>query len=398
MKNIKREHYLNKIRPFVNKQLIKVLTGQRRVGKSFLMQQICNEIKEQNPDANIIYINLEKMEFSHIQDYKQLSNYIYSKANKDFNYLFIDEIQDIKDFEKVLRSLIAEDNFDIYCTGSNANILSGELATYLSGRQIEIRVHPLSYPEFLEFYEKSAGNISLNEYLKFGGMPYMLNFMDDEDIKNEYLQNIFNTILFRDVVSRYDIRDITFLQNLITYIADNIGSLLSANNINKYLKSQNISKTTQSVINYLQYIENSFTINKIRRVNLHGKKIFESGEKFYFEDLGIRNSIVGFRPSEINKILENSVYNHLVFRGYKVFIGQLRDLEIDFVAEKSGETLYVQVAYLLHDQATIKREFGNLLKINDNFPKYVVSYDDFNTPNTYEGIKHLPVYKFLSDF
>jgi predicted AAA+ superfamily ATPase len=398
MKNYKREHYLQKIRPFFNKQLIKVLTGQRRVGKSYILHQIKEEIIAANPNANIIFINLEKLEFSHIQNFKQLSEYIQSKTKPKHNYLFIDEIQDVEGFEKVLRSLVSEPDFDIYCTGSNAKILSGELATYLSGRQIEIKIHTLSYPEYLEFYDKEKNLETLNSYIRFGGMPYMINLEDIAEVKDEYLRNILNTIIFRDIVARYEIRDVSFLQNLIHYTADNIGSLVSANNINKFLKSQKINKTTQSIINYLDYFENSFSINKVKRINIHGKKILESGEKYYFEDLGIRNNIVGFNIADIHKIIENIVYNHLVFKGYKVFVGKMNDLEIDFVAEKNGETNYFQVAYLLKDETTIEREFGNLLKISDNYPKYVISFDTFSVPNTYKGIKHFLLIDFLTEF
>lgn len=394
----KREYYLQKVRPFIDKQLIKVFTGQRRVGKSFLMMQIRDEILERKPDANIIYINLEKLEFSKIKNYTQLAEYIASQTKKAYNYLFIDEIQEIEGFEKVLRSLVSEPDFDIYCTGSNAKMLSGEFATFLSGRQIEIRVHSLSYPEFLNFHQFNNDSNALNLYLQFGGMPYLINLLNDNEIKSEYLNNILNTILFRDIVSRYDIRDISFLENMIRYIADNVGSLLSATNISKFLKSQNINKSTQSIINYIEYIENSFIINRVRRINLQGKKIFESGEKFYYEDLGIRNQIVGFNISEIQKIIENAVYNHLLFKGYKVFVGKVQNTEIDFVAEKNGETVYLQVAYLLKDESTINREFGNLMKIKDNFPKYVISYDSLTASNTYKGIIHITLSDFLLNF
>ena len=394
----KREYYLQKVRPFIDKQLIKVFTGQRRVGKSFLMMQIRDEILERKPDANIIYINLEKLEFSKIKNYTQLAEYIASQTKKANNYLFIDEIQEIEGFEKVLRSLVSEPDFDIYCTGSNAKMLSGEFATFLSGRQIEIRVHSLSYPEFLNFHQFNNDSNTLNLYLQFGGMPYLINLLNDNEIKSEYLNNILNTILFRDIVSRYDIRDISFLENMIRYIADNVGSLLSATNISKFLKSQNINKSTQSIINYIEYIENSFIINRVRRINLQGKKIFESGEKFYYEDLGIRNQIVGFNISEIQKIIENAVYNHLLFKGYKVFVGKVQNTEIDFVAEKNGETVYLQAAYLLKDESTINREFGNLMKIKDNFPKYVISYDSLTASNTYKGIIHITLSDFLLNF
>ncbi|MCK4662906.1 MAG: ATP-binding protein [Bacteroidales bacterium] len=398
MKNLKREHYLQKIRAFKEKNLIKVLTGQRRVGKSFVLQQIKNEIVTDNPKANIIDVNLEKLDFIHIKDFKDLAAYIKDKSIKQTNYLFIDEIQEVQGFEKTLRSLLTENNYDIYCTGSNAKILSGELATLLSGRQIEIRIHSLSFTEFIEFYQKSPNLDALQQYLQFGGMPYLINLPNDEDIKNEYLKNIFTTILFRDVVARYEIRDVTFLENLMHYLADNTGSIVSASKISKYLKSQNINKTTQLIINYLSYIENTFCITKVRRTDIQGKKIFETGEKYYFEDIGIRNILTGFRLTDMNKILENTVYHHLVFCGYNVFIGKLSNLEIDFVAEKNNERYYIQVAYLLHNEQTVKREFGNLLKIQDNFPKYVVSMDTFTAPATYKGIKQLSLLDFLLNF
>ena len=398
MQNFKREHYLQKIRPFKNKNLIKVLTGQRRVGKSFVLQQIKNEIITDNPNANIIDINLEKLEFNYIKNYEDLAGYIKNKSESKTNYLFIDEIQEVQKFEKTLRSLLAENNYDIYCTGSNAKILSGELATLLSGRQIEIRIHSLSFIEFIKFHKKSPNSESLQQYLQFGGMPYLINLPDDADIRNEYLKNIFTTILFRDVVARYEIRDVTFLENLMHYLADNTGSIVSASKISKYLKSQNINKTTQLIINYLSYIENTFCINKVRRTDVQGKKIFETGEKYYFEDIGIRNILTGFRLTDMNKILENTVYHHLVFCGYNVFIGKLNDLEIDFVAEKNNEKTYIQVSYLIHNEQTIIREFGNLLKIQDNFPKYVVSMDTFTAPATYKGIKQLSLLDFLLNF
>lgn len=398
MQNFKREHYLQKIRPFKEKNLIKVLTGQRRVGKSFILQQIKNEIITDNPKANIIDINLEKLEFNYIKTFKDLYGYIKDKSINQINYLFIDEIQEVKKFEKTLRSLLTENNYDIYCTGSNAKILSGELATILSGRQIEIKIHSLSFTEFIKFHHKLPNSDALQQYLQFGGMPYLINLPNDPDIRNEYLKNIFTTILFRDIVTRYEIRDVTFLENLIHYIANNTGSIVSASKISKYLKSQSINKTTQLIINYLSYLENTFCINKIRRIDVQGKKIFETGDKYYFEDIGIRNILTGFRLTDMNKILENTVYHHLIFCGYNVFIGKLNNLEIDFVAEKNNERNYIQVAYLLHNEQTVKREFGNLLKIQDNFPKYVISMDTFAAPATYKGIKQLSVIDFLLNF
>ncbi|MBN2893378.1 MAG: ATP-binding protein [Bacteroidales bacterium] len=398
MKNLKRDYYLNKIRPFINKQLIKVITGQRRVGKSYLLMQIRDEISLQDRNANIIYINLEKIEYSDLKNYKQLAQLISEKLTDNQNYIFIDEIQEIYGFERVLRSYLTEPNIDIYCTGSNANLLSGELATFLSGRHIEVKVNSLSFIEFLYFHNLPPNEKSLTMYLKFGGMPFLINLKNEEEIKQEYLKNIFNTIVFRDIVARYSIRDVSFLENIIRFVADNIGSILSANNITKYLKSQNINKTTQTIINYLEYIKNSYTIDKVKRYDLHGKKIFESGEKYYFHDLGIRNNIVGFNMTEIHKIIENVVYNHLKFNDFKIFIGKLDNTEIDFIAKKNNEVIYVQVAYLLKDEKTINREFGNLLKIKDNFPKYVISMDNFSAPNSFRGIKHISLLNFLLNF
>jgi predicted AAA+ superfamily ATPase len=398
MKQYKREYYLQKIRPFINKQLIKVITGQRRVGKSYLLQQIRKEIADKYVNSTIIYINLESLEFDDLKNFRKLSDYIHAKSKSGKNYVFIDEIQEVEGFEKVLRSLLTEDKFDIYCTGSNAKMLTGKMATYLSGRQIEFRVHALSFTEFLEFHKKGAVKKSLMEYLHYGGMPYLINLPEKPEIWNEYLKNIYNTILFRDIITQHEIRDVTFLENLVRYIADNIGSLVSASNIGKYLKSQNVNKTTQLIINYLHYIENSYCINRSRRYDIHGKKIFESGEKFYFEDLGIRNTIVGYNISDLNKIIENAVYNHLKYYNYNVFIGKINNMEIDFVAEKNGEYIYIQATYLLNDESTITREFGNLLKIKDNYPKYVVSFDDFKAPNTYMGITHFTLLDFLLEF
>ena len=298
-------------------------------------------------------------------------------------------------FEKTLRNFYSEDNFDIYCTGSNAQLLSSELATLLSGRQIEIKVHPLSYTEYLFFHKINNSNKSLNTYLSEGGMPYLINLPPEKEVTDKYLQNILYTIFFRDIVSRDKIRDTEFLQNLVFFIADNIGSLISATKISKYLKAQNISKTTQVIIDYLQYIQNSFLVNKIKRYNIKGKRIFDSGEKYFFEDIGLRNVLAGFKITDINKILENVVYNYLIFCDYKVYIGKINDFEIDFVAMKKAEKLYVQVGYKIDEQKTAEKEFGNLLKIKDNYPKILVTMDEINFTSTYEGIKHYTLTGFL---
>ncbi len=395
-KNIKRELYLKKVRPFYNKQLIKVLTGQRRVGKSRILLQIKSELTESYPKANFIFIDKEKFEFDAIKTYKDLMLFVKEKSKEQMNFLFIDEVQEIEDFEKALRSLLSTGNYDIYCTGSNAHIFSSKLATFLSGRQIEIKIHGLSYIEFLEFYNIENNQTSLTKYLKFGSLPYLINLPDDESVINEYLKNVITTVLYRDVVGRNNIRDVQFLNNLLKFIADNTGSLLSASNISKYLKSQKVSKSVSVIINYLTFLTDANLINRSPRMDIQGLKIFETGEKYYFEDIGLRNIIVGYRAQDISKIIENVVYNHLKIFDYKVFTGKSNEKEIDFIAIKNNEHIYLQVAYKLANDKVIRREFGNLDEIKDHYPKYVISTDDFPINTSYKGIKHIKLIDFLS--
>ena len=394
---IERPLYINRIKPFIGKSLIKVLVGQRRVGKSFLLMQIRDLIKIQSPETQIIYINKEQYEFSEIKNSDDLFLYLNQNVIKDKKVaLFIDEIQDIENFEITLRDLATRGNYDIYCTGSNANLLSSELATFLSGRYIEIKVFGLSYKEFLLFYQLEDNVSSFQTYLKFGGLPYLINLNTELEVAYEYLKSIYNTILLKDVVTRFKVRNIKFLENLIAFIADNIGSVVSSKKISDYLKSQKVNISTQVVIDYLGYLEASFLIFKVKRTGIEGKKIFEIGEKYFFEDIGIRNAIVGYKVNDIHKVLENIVYLHLRIAGYSVTVGIEDEREIDFIAQKSGEKIYVQVAYLLSNEGTIKREFGNLLTIQDNFPKYVVTMDETSETSTYQGINRMHVKDFCS--
>ncbi|MFW5751864.1 MAG: ATP-binding protein [bacterium] len=392
---IERPLYIDRLKPFIGKSLIKVLIGQRRVGKSYLLMQVRDLIKKQNPDTQIIYINKEQHEFSKIKNSDDL--FLYLKENVKENgkvALFIDEIQDIESFEITLRDLVTRANYDIYCTGSNANLLSGELATFLSGRYIEIKVFGLSYTEFLVFYNLQDSVATFQNYLKFGGLPYLINLNTEIQVAYEYLTSIYNTILLKDVVARFKVRNVNFLENLITFLADNIGSIVSSKKISEYLKSQKINISTQVVIDYLGYLETSFLIFKVKRTGIEGKKVFEIGEKYFFEDIGIRNAIVGYRTNDIHKILENIVYLHLRMAGYSVTVGREGNKEIDFIAQKSGEKIYVQVAYILTNEETINREYGNLLEISDNFPKYVVTMDELNELSTYKGINRMHVKDF----
>lgn len=394
---VARPGYLEKLRPFIGKDLIKILTGQRRVGKSYMLKLVIEEIKASDKEANIIYIDKELDAFTFITNYQQLNEYVLQKlAEGKKNYLFIDEIQEIDSFQRCLRSLLNQQKCDIYCTGSNATMLSGELATLMAGRYIELPIHGLSYAEFLEFNKIQNTNDSLNAYLTLGGMPYQHHIGLERTLVFEYLKNVYASILLKDVVSREGIRNVSLLENLVAYLADNTGSLFSAQNISKYLKSQQINIPVQSVINYLKALTNAYFIHKVQRADIKGLKIFETGEKYYFEDLGIRNCIRTFNyRGEIGKLMENAVYLHLLRKGYRVFVGKDGDQEIDFMAEKDGERLYVQVTYLMENESTIQREFGNLLAVADNYPKYVVSMDELKAPNTYKGIEQLHLREFL---
>ena len=390
----RRDAYIDRIKPFINKGLIKVLTGQRRVGKSYLLFQIMQVIEEQDKDANLIYINKEDLNFDFIRNSHDLNNYVLSVSEiSKKNYIFIDEIQDIEEFEKALRSLLLDQNNDIYITGSNAKMLSGELATYLSGRYIEFNIMSLSYPEFILFHQVEDNDETLNNYFLYGGLPYLINLPLNNQVF-EYLKSIYSTIVYRDVVGRYNLRNSALLEKLITYLADNIGSIFSAKRISDFLKSQHTNTSPNQIQLYIEYLTNSFLLHQVNRFDIKGKRIFEVGEKYYFENIGIRNILIGFRPNDLGKILENIVYNHLLYKGWTVKVGNFDKLEIDFVCQKNSETIYIQVALRLEDEKTIEREFGNLMKIKDNYPKLVITKDQFQG-NSYQGIRHIYIRDFL---
>ncbi|TKG95627.1 ATP-binding protein [Puteibacter caeruleilacunae] len=393
---ISRDTYISKIEPFINKSLIKVLTGQRRVGKSYLLFQLIDLISQKVKDAHIVYINMEDLAFDFIRSAKDLHDYVLQNlSTTNPNYLFIDEIQDIEDFEKALRSLLLRENIDIYITGSNAKMLSGELATTLSGRYIEFNIYSLSYLEFLRFHSLENSDDSLALYMKYGGLPYIAHLPLSDDVIFEYLKNIYSTIIYRDVVSRYNLRNTQFLERLVIFLADNVGSLFSAKKISDFLKSQRVNISSLQINNYINYLSNAFIINPSKRYDIAGKRIFAIGDKYFFENIGIRNAIVGYKTNDIAKILENMVYNHLLYCGFTVKIGVLGTQEIDFVCERNNEKKYIQVSYLLEREETVAREFGNLLKIDDNHPKIVVSMDKL-AGDGYEGIEHIYIRDFLS--
>ena len=392
---IPRELYFSKIEPFIRSGLIKVLTGQRRVGKSYVLLQLIDEIRKRDNSAKIIHINKEDYRFEFIKSHNDLMAYLDSQREPSGNhYLFIDEVQDISNFELALRSLLTVDGWDIYITGSNATLLSGELATYLSGRYIQISIHALSYHEFLLFHKLTETFESFLKYIRWGGMPHLINLRQDDAVVYEYLRNIHNTIVLRDIIERYNIRNVKFLQDLIHYLADITGSVLSAKRISDYLKSQQINLNPKLVLEYLVYLESVYLIDRVKRMEVEGRKIFEIGDKFYFEDLGMRHAIIPFQQKDIGKVLENLVYHHLIINGYQVYIGKHGEKEIDFVATKNENKTYIQVAYLIADDKTHEREFGNLLSIPDNCKKIVVSMDETATGN-YKGIEHISIRAFL---
>ena len=396
---IKRPSYTERIAPFINKNIIKVLTGQRRVGKSCILQQIQDHIMQTQPKSNTICINKELEEYSFIRTHDDLSQYVkdHLKEGKA-NYLFIDEVQDIQGFENTLRSLQAQDACDIFITGSNATMLSSELSTYLSGRYIEFHIHSLTYQEFLEFHKVDASTQSLRNYLTFGGLPYLSNLPLEQEIVFEYLRNVYSTIILKDVVKREGVRNVDFLETLAIYTAGNVGNLFSANNISRYLKSQHVNISALQVINYLKALQNAYLINKVRRIDVNGFHTFEIGDKYYFEDLGLRNCHFGFSiQKDIHKLMENAIFLHLAQQHYEVFTGQQTGgKEIDFVGRKGDEVIYVQSAYLLADEKTREREFGNLQAIRNNYPKYVVSLDEWTSGSSVEGIKHVHLGELLT--
>lgn len=394
--NIPRPKYLDKVLRYKGKGVIKVLTGQRRVGKSFILNSVEDMLRQSSPTANYIRINLEDFAFSHIKSASDLNEEIVKHlSDSSMNYIFIDEIQEIEDFDKVIRSLCLDARNDIYVTGSNSSMLSSEIASRLAGRSIEIRVHPLCYDEFLLFHSLGDSDESLDLYLRFGGMPYLRN-LPLRETWNEYLTGITDALVYRDIVSRHSIRNNDFLQRLLLFLADNTGQIFTAKRIADYLKSQRVAGTVNSVQTYADYICDAYITNKVRRWDIEGKKFFEIGEKYYFEDIGIRNSIIGYRPMDIGSILENAVYNRLSAEDYDIRIGMLqRNKEIDFVAEKDGKRKYIQVAVNVYDKATADREFGNLRSIGDNYEKLVVTLRD-SAPNTQNGIKMLSLRDFLN--
>ncbi len=401
MEIIIREKYIQRIKRFKDQPIIKVIVGQRRVGKSFILKAFIKELRRSKvPAANIIYINKEDLRFEPIKTYQDLSSYIkkaIQKANqKKKIYIIVDEVQEIKDFEKTIRSLALKSEYDLYISGSNSTIVSSQLSSFLSGRYVEIYISPLDYSEFLIFSRLPNSDETLNKYLKYGGLPFIHHLGLEDDLVFTYSQNVYNTILLKDVVKRFEIRNVEFLEKLVAFLCHNIGYIFSANSISRFLKAEGLKVAPSVILDYLYSLKASYFLHEAKRYDLKGKKIFKLNSKFYLNDLGIRNAIVGFSEATVNQLIENIVYLHLLSQEYKVFTGVLGEREIDFVAIKGGQAKYIQVALTVLNKNTQAREFGNLLKIDDNYEKIVVSLDKLTT--NIKGVKHLTLRDFLLNF
>lgn len=397
---ILRPTYIDAIIPFIDKPQIKIITGIRRSGKSVVLRLLKEELLQRGiKEEQIITINFESFAYFELTKAQNLYEFVKEKIkNTQRYYLLLDEIQEVEQWEKAVNSFLVDFDVDVYLTGSNAHLLSSELATYLSGRYVEIPVFTLSYKEFLDFRhhyfkEENTAN-SFVQYLRFGGFPviHTANYPDETAYKVVY--DIYSSVILRDTVQRYKIRDIELLERVIKYAFDNIGNTFSGKNVADFFKSQQRKVDVNTVYNYLNALEGAFVLYRVPRYDIKGKEILKTQEKFYVSDVSIIYALMGYRDRMISGILENIVFLELKRRGYNVYIGKLDTTEIDFVAEKRNEKIYVQVAYKLENEQTVNREFGNLLAINDQYPKYVVTMDEFWKDNI-EGIKHLHITDFL---
>ena len=398
---INRPLYYSKFEEFIDKPLIKVITGIRRSGKSTMLKLIQDRLISNGiNEEQIIYINFESMKYYDIRTSTMFYNYIINlvKGPKKF-YLFFDEIQLVENWEESINSFLVDLDVDIYITGSNSNLLSSELSTLLTGRYIQFKLYPLSYLEMIDFRKALSNELSeetlIWQYIRRGGFPSIHIIEYDEDTSYIVINDIYDSIVLRDVVKRYRIRNIELLNRIMKYVMDNVGNTFSAKSVSDYFKSQYRKVDITTVYNYIEALESAFIISKVNRYDVHGKEILKTQEKYYLADQGIQHAVFGYRDRNISGVLENIVYNELIRRGYNVYIGKLKDKEIDFVAIRKSEKLYVQVTYKMESAKTIQREFGPLLMINDHYPKYVVSMDK-NFHDNIEGIQHISLVEFLT--
>lgn len=397
---IKRELYMSRIRPFIGTDLVKVMTGIRRCGKSVMLGLIKEELKESGvPETQFVAFNFEDMRNANLCTAQALHCEVVNRASEISGkvYLFFDEIQEVTDWEKCINSLRVEMDCDIYITGSNARLLSGELATVLGGRYVEFTIYPFSYAEFMELYKDIFPNVTdsvvFQKYLTLGGMPYLANLHFVEEPSRQYLTDVYNSVVLNDVVKRNKIRDIDLLTRIVTYVIGNIGTTFAATSITKFLKNERRTVATDTVLNYIQYCVNAYLFYQVKRQDIQGKQILSTNEKYYMADHGLREAVFGGNMRDINLVLENIVYMELLRRGYSITVGKIGAKEIDFICQKQEQKIYVQVTYLLASEETIQREFGIYESVRDNFPKYVVSMDEFDFSRN--GIKHKNIREFL---
>lgn len=399
MEVLTRRHYADIVDSWIGKGNIIALVGSRRVGKSYVLKDFVQRHMDET-DVNIIFIDKEKKAFKDIKTKDDLDNWIEARfIPGKHNFILIDEVQEIEHFEESICNWYSEDNTDVIITGSNSKMLSGELATLISGRHVEVRIHPLTYSEFLEFHNLPDSDESLMIYLTYGGLPGLRKVgLDSDEQVWAYLTSVFNTIMLKDIIERHDIRNIPFLNNLIAFYADTTGKLTSANSIAKYMKSQHENVSANLVLLYRGFYAEAYLLDIVPRYDIHGKKIFESNEKIYWDDLGLRNlKAEGGMDSYIEKVIENAIYKHLRFLGYEVKVGVLNAGEVDFICTKPGKTVYIQASYIIAEESTRKREFGPLEKIRDNHPKFVISATPLLNTRDENGITHLSLRKFLKE-
>lgn len=397
MEILSRPEYIHEIRQHLGKQTIIVLTGQRRVGKSFVLLDL-KRLLSSDSQNNVIFIDKEKKEWKEIKNDSDLNDYIDARIDSTrTNFILIDEVQEIKDFEDSLRNYRTENGVEIVVTGSNAETLSGDLSTKLGGRHHEIYVQSLCYLDFLRFHSLTDSDESLRKFIDVGGLPGLkLYDLADIDGLRTYCEDVLNTALMKDIILRHKVRNVPFLYNLVKFLADNTGKLISATSISKYMRGRKESVSTDLALRYIKYLSDAYIVHKVERFEIRGKKLLESNDKYYFEDVGIRNTqtLVG-RDKDIEKVIENIIYQQLVHDGYKVQVGQLQAGEIDFVCTKGTSRVYAQASYLIAGEETREREFGALKKIKDNYPKYVISLTPMVTRTDDEGIIHLSLREFL---
>lgn len=399
IKPITRQYYANKIDAWLGKGQIIVLTGQRRVGKSYILKDFIERHKEDS-NSNFIYIDKERKKFDEILNYEQLNAYVETQKQEGLhNFIIIDEVQEIDGWEKSVRSYRLEDNVDILITGSNSQMLSSELSTLIGGRYQEINIQSLCYTEFLVFHNLEDSDESLWKYINYGGLPGLIQVgIDNDEFIWEYINGVFHTVVLKDIVERQSVRNLTFLNRLLRYFADTIGKLTSINNISRFMKSQGVDIAVKSISSYLSYYKDAYLLSTVERFDIHGKRILESNEKIYFGDLGLRNFISGGeREGDIEKVIENIVYLQLTRMGYNITVGQLKAGEVDFVCTKPNERIYVQVSYLIATKETEEREFGALSSINDNYPKYLISMTPLIKRSDKDGIIHIGLRNFLKN-